>query len=76
MGSEEDNSDLYLTLGGTKEFPFARRNTEIDGQQPAEIFFSLNEILIFSPAFQQPFEALLFINLLDFVFHCISFVST
>lgn len=32
MGIEEDNSDLYLTLGGTKEFPFARRNTEIDGQ--------------------------------------------
>lgn len=32
MGSKEDNSDLYLTLGGTKEFPFARRNTEIHGQ--------------------------------------------
>lgn len=32
MGSQEDNSDLYLTLGGTKEFPFASRNTEIDGQ--------------------------------------------
>lgn len=55
MGSQEDNSDVYLTLGGTKEFPFARRSTEIDGQQPAEIFFSSNEIL-FSPAFQQPLK--------------------
>lgn len=32
QGREEDNSDRYLTLGGTKEFPFAPRNAETHGQ--------------------------------------------
>lgn len=67
MGSKDDNSDPYLTLGGTKEFPFAHRNTEIYGQHQAEIFFSLNEILLpYFPSFQVVLEVLLFINFLDF----------